>query len=388
MTWRTRQPAIIKDALRTYDMKTKHKPVKRLSIVDKVILGLNIFAALALLLSYLAPSTDPRDWSIIAVLGFALPVIIVANILFVIYWSLRGKLFLLISLLSIVPALFFINAYVGFRGNEAIKPKSDQATVRVMQYNVRQFKGIDRFKEDPIQNEIAEVVKDNQPDILNMEEFAKYHTNRDSVYKAIKASMNTNSGYFKAFVINANNKDSTGNVIFSKYPIIDTGTIVPGNVLNTKAIYADINVRGKRIRVFCIHLAAVKIKNAEKSKYLSGKVDLGSSTFIENKLSSAFVERSFQVGKIKRAIENCPYPYILTGDFNDTPNSFAVNELGAELKNAFEEKGSGYQTTYYSKFPLQIDYIFVSPQFDVLNYWALDKKISDHKPVIADIKLN
>jgi endonuclease/exonuclease/phosphatase family metal-dependent hydrolase len=109
---------------------------------------------------------------------------------------------------------------------------------------------------------------------------------------------------------------------------------------------------------------------------------------VQNALTNAFIARSFQVALIKRQMEKCPYPYLIAGDFNDTPNSFSVNELGDGLKNAFMEKGSGFETTYYSTYPLHIDHLFVSSQFDILSYQSIDKKISDHKPIIADLKLN
>jgi len=57
-------------------------------------------------------------------------------------------------------------------------------------------------------------------------------------------------------------------------------------------------------------------------------------------LISAFIVRSYQVNLIEQDIAKCSYPYIIAGDFNDTPNSYAVNELSNEMKNAFIEQGA------------------------------------------------
>jgi endonuclease/exonuclease/phosphatase family metal-dependent hydrolase len=369
-------------------MRAKKKLSNKLPVVDKVILIINIFAVLALLLSYLAPGTDPRDIAIIAVLGFGYPVLVIINLVFVLYWLIRKQTIALISAISIVLGLLSVQKFYGFNRRYINNNKVSNDAIRIMQYNVRIFKGIDKYKEEPIQKEIAKVINDNQPDILNIEEFVKYSSNKDSVANQIKKDLRTKYNYFQCFQVKKRTNDSSGNAIFSKYPIINTGAIESNSFLDTKAIFVDINYNGRKIRIYSIHLAAVKIKNQEKSKYLSGNVNIERSSFIQSKLTEAFITRSFQVSQIKRFLEKSPYPYILTGDFNDTPNSFAVNELGDGLKNAFVEKGSGYQTTYFSKFPLQIDYIFVSPEFDVLNYQALDKKISDHKPIISDVKLN
>jgi len=86
---------------------------------------------------------------------------------------------------------------------------------------------------------------------------------------------------------------------------------------------------------------------------------------------------------------HCPYPYIVSGDFNDTPSSFAVNQMAKGLKNVYREKGSGFGRTYNGDFPnFQIDYIMTSPQFDIEDYQIIEKKLSDHYPVRSDVLLS
>jgi endonuclease/exonuclease/phosphatase family metal-dependent hydrolase len=256
----------------------------------------------------------------------------------------------------------------------------------MMAYNVAMFKGIEKFDGLPIQNEIFKIVRTVQPDIINFEEYDSGIADKGAIADSLMKILKSKYYFFKPFRITGT--DSIGNAIFSKYPIVDTGSIPSPLMLNTRTMFADIKYEKQIIRVYCVHLAAVTIKTQEKSKYLSGQVSFGSSTFIGNKLASAFVARSMQVARIKSHMEKCTYPYIAAGDFNDTPNSYAVNELGDGLKNAFQEKGSGWETTFYSLYPLHIDHMFVSPQFDILNYQSIDKKISDHKPIISDLKLN
>jgi len=92
--------------------------------------------------------------------------------------------------------------------------------------------------------------------------------------------------------------------------------------------------------------------------------------------------------RIKEDAAKCPYPYIISGDFNDTPTSYAVNKMSEGLKNAFCEKGSGFGRTYNGDFPnYQIDYIMASPAFNVLSYQIIEKKLSDHYPVRSDLVL-
>ena len=116
---------------------------------------------------------------------------------------------------------------------------------------------------------------------------------------------------------------------------------------------------------------------------------MASARRLGSKLKVAFEKRSAQAEKVKEDALKCPYPYIIAGDFNDTPSSYAVNFIAEGLKNAFREKGSGIGRTYNGKFPnYQIDYIIASPQFDVASYQVTEKQLSDHYPVRSDLVLS
>jgi endonuclease/exonuclease/phosphatase family metal-dependent hydrolase len=110
---------------------------------------------------------------------------------------------------------------------------------------------------------------------------------------------------------------------------------------------------------------------------------------ILEKLQIAYPKRAEQAKIIMKHIENSPYPVIVCGDFNDTPISYAVNNmLSGGLINSFREKGSGLGITYNGDFPnFQIDYILVSPSFSVKNYRIIQKKVSDHYALRSDLEL-
>jgi endonuclease/exonuclease/phosphatase family metal-dependent hydrolase len=79
---------------------------------------------------------------------------------------------------------------------------------------------------------------------------------------------------------------------------------------------------------------------------------------------------------------------ILCGDFNDVPNSFAYYHIGEDMQDAFRSKGSGLDRTYLGISPtLRIDYIFCDPGFDILAYDRINKQLSDHYPIMADLFL-
>ncbi|MDB5287257.1 MAG: hypothetical protein JWR05_2206 [Mucilaginibacter sp.] len=367
-------------------MRTKKKLNHKLPVVDKVVLIINIFAVLALLLSYLAPSTDPRDFWIIAVFGLAYQVILLVNILFVLYWTIRLKWFVFISTICIVIGFNAIIANFGFHKMTQKEIKESPEDIRIMLYNVRQFIGLGIKENEPDQRDILKLINDKQPDIVSLIEYTSKPSDRGSISDSLKKLLNTKYAFSQLH--KNKNGDSTGIAIFSKYPIINSGSIPETRFLKVENVFVDVKHNNKIFRVYSIHLLGVHFKK-EKTSVSHGKVHLNESTLVLDKLKIAFIKRSYQTAIIKRHLNNCKYPYVILGDLDDTPLSFTVNELTYGLKNAFIERGTGFVTTYYNKFPkLQIDYILTSPEFDVLNYQALDKKISDHKPIISDVKLN
>ena len=105
-------------------------------------------------------------------------------------------------------------------------------------------------------------------------------------------------------------------------------------------------------------------------------------------LKYAFKKRSEQVDVMKAHTRACQTPYVIAGDFNDTPASYAVWKMTDSLNNAFIKKGQGFGKTYNGKFPnFQIDYIATTKDIEVVNYQIIEAKLSDHFPVRSDLRL-
>lgn len=96
-----------------------------------------------------------------------------------------------------------------------------------------------------------------------------------------------------------------------------------------------------------------------------------------------------------------PLPLIVMGDFNSTPDSDAVATLGAALRDARAislQPPYGPEATFNAFDPSspaqeRIDYIFLSPQWQVLRYAVLTDSLdarypSDHFPVLARLRLH
>lgn len=374
-------------------MRRRTKKRSSLHFFSKFVLSANILVVLALLLSYLASYVDPGKFWIISFFGLAYPAILIFNVLFVIYWLLRFPKLALLSGLTILAGWSIILNYVGFRESTAIMvPKSSESFIRIMSYNVHNFKQFgdknDRFTKE----QILDIIRKEQPDIICFQEFFSRKRGEYNFRKLIKEILETEHYYFKPSTDNG--YEAIGMAIFSKYPIVNHGNIQFAKRMNwNEAVFADIKKGDKTFRVYNVHFQSVSFQ-PEDYQYLKQvtsemlNTNVESSKKIGSRLKKAFIKRSRQVKMVKEHAEKSSIPVIITGDFNDTPISYTVKTISEDMNNCFREKGSGFGITYNGAFPnFQIDYIFSSPEFEVKNYLIINKKLSDHYPVRADLEL-
>ncbi len=364
----------------------------RLPLFDKFILCLNGLICLALLISYLAPFVDPQKAWAIPFFGLAYPILLMATLIMLVYWLLRKRwIIALIPVVCIVCDWNVLNNNIGFRKKAFDTPKlNDSNIIRVITYNVHSFKRYGAKHDTSTKHEILEIISQQKPDIISFQEYYSRKKGQYDMQDSIIRIMGDNY-YFQPLI--ANSKEAIGMAIFSKYQVINHGMIsISDKVSENGCIYFDLKKGNQNFRVYNMHLQSIGF-DPEDYKYLNqisqqGKTDMSSTRRLGSKLKSAFIKRSEQVAKIKQNMAQCPYPFIICGDFNDTPSSYAVNQMAKGLKNAFREKGYGFGRTYNGDFPnYQIDYIMTSPQFDVTNYYIIEKKLSDHYPVRSDILL-
>lgn len=369
----------------------KRAKKKRIGIISKLVFAANIVAVLFLLLSYLASVTDPNTFWPISFFGLAYPFILFFNVLFVIYWLFRKPVFSLIPLIAILLGYEFITSYIGFRETTAIEvPKSSKNFIRIMTYNVHFFKQFGNKNNPFTKEQMLNIIRNEQPDVICFQEFFSRQTGEYNFKKLIKEVMETEDFYFVPNI--DNNYEAMGMAIFSKLPIKKKGNIRFDSVTRgNEAVYTDVEFQKKRFRIYNVHFQSINFQPEDYSdfKKATKKIDpdVESSKRIGGRLIDAFKKRSDQIKIVKSHSEACKYPYVIAGDFNDTPISYAVTYMSKGLKNGFKEKGSGFGITYNGDFPnFQIDYIFTSPQFSIKNYHIIKKKLSDHFAIRTDLE--
>lgn len=335
--------------------------MKNLSLVNKIIFIINSLFAVLLLLSYTIPYIKPAYFPLISVLSLLVPVLLIINNLFLLFWLVQFKKQLLLSLFCLLFGINYASTFYKFQSKET----TSNPQTSVMSYNVRLFNLYQWIKDKNISIKLDEFIKNEKPDILCLQEYySDSSVEHFYPYKYL---------YFK------DTTRKNGQAIFSVFPIIKKGSLNFEKTSNN-AIYVDIIKNSDTLRVYNIHL---------ESQHLNPKKDLVNKENSERLLKSiarTFSKQQAQVALINKHLETNPYKTIICIDLNNSAFSWAYRMLKADFKDDFVEAGKGFGTTFnYNYIPLRIDFILSDPDFEVLSFKKYNVKYSDHFPIKATL---
>lgn len=358
----------------------------------------NIVVASLLLLSCANAFLHPANWWIVALLGLLFPLLVLLTFGFLIFWILIGSRWALLSLLTLILSWPNLSSFYAWNFRAGFKAEKQASAVRILTWNVHYFDQMYRPHQQQQSQRIPIInfLKQQDADILCMQEFFESNNPQyDSNINYIKQTLNYPYHYFVDDYKLPHNLYKVGPIIFSRYPIIDTNRMEyngPSQRASESLISADLNVNGDTIRIYTTHLQSVMFRRKdyqyiEKIKKVEDSL-LEASKSIVKKLRQAYSVRGSQAQMVRDELNNCPYPSVLCGDFNDVPNSYTYFQIRGNRQDAFLQKGAGIGRTYASISPtLRIDYILAGTQFSVVQCKKIEVSYSDHYPVIADLVL-
>lgn len=338
--------------------------MKKLSWFNKVMFFLNIALTVLTFIAYILPFLAPRLFPLLSVFTLLMPLMLIFNFLFFLYWLLQVKRQMLLSGLVLLLGITFISKCYKFSSTNL---PEEQADFTLMSYNVRMFNLYDWLPRKDIVKAIAGFVKENDPDILCLQEYSRTGNSFFNSYK-------------HKFIFKRDNQ--AAQAIYSKYTIIDSGSIDFPNSGNN-AIFADI-IKGKdTVRVYSMHLQSIKI-----SPDIHEKIDEAKSKAIFYRISEAFKAQQQQAELFEKHKSECPYRMIICGDLNNSAFSYVYRSVKGKMNDAFEEAGSGFGKSYnYKYYPARIDYVFTHKDIEVKEYTTFNKFAnSDHFPVMTRLK--
>jgi len=362
------------------------------SYLKKFLFLLNIFAAMGLLLAYCAGYVPPARFWPLAFLGLAYPVLLILNLAFILLWLIAWKRIIFLSIITIGLGWNSLRTIYPYR---LMNPKPGSAvTLKTVTYNVHSLYGSQWREHSPdAKSKVTEFLVQQKADIICIQEFFAMGEDYSQTLMKFTRSIQLDYYFFKNYQEFYNKQKINAIATFSRYPIVNTGSFKMADH-SLFAIYSDIVLNRDTIRVYNVHLESIRFGDEDYSFYSHLTepdkevipIKKGSLHMI-SKLRKAFVLRSSEVNILEKHIEHCPYPVILTGDFNDSPSSYSYHQLTTHLTDSYVAAGNGlFESTYAGKFPsFRIDYILCSAKFGATVYNKFDVDYSDHYPVTATL---
>ena len=357
-------------------------------LIRWIFILINLLLALFLLFSAYSSNVDPQDAVLPAFFGLAFPFILLGNFLFLFLWLLVRKKLALISLLAIIFSYKALNNFFQFN----LPPGASENSISLMSYNVRLFDLYNWSENKQTRDKIFDQLSGQNADIYCFQEF--YHTDikgafetRDTLVTFLSAT-----NYREAYTHELRGEQYFGVATFSRYPIVNTGVIRFENDDNNICLFTDHQIGDDIVRVYNLHIASIRFSYDDYKfvesidKQSEEEFEKGART-IYSRLADAFIKRSEQSKKILEHIETSPYPVIVAGDFNDSPNSYCYQLFSSKLTDSFKEAGLGIGKTYIGSFPsFRIDYIFHSNELEAKEYRTLNEEFSDHHAIISKME--
>ena len=348
-------------------------------VLGMIVKILAILFSISLILSYVSMFINPQSMGVLAFLGLFFIPIFFTTAFFALLLILFRSRWMILPILALLPTLFILNRFYGFSSDET----SVEPNLSIMSYNI----GQQRLSQTDLPYEactdsIVDFVNRMRADIVCLQEVYHPLDSRDP------GKLFKDYPYCHYNLIKVSGAYGFGNMIISRYPILDSGKLVFKGSTN-QIIYADIDFNGQTVRVYDNHLQSTGVsftsfvKNMYDRNKLTAEIE-----HMTGSLSKSFVIRSRQVDTLVKHISGTKLPVIICGDFNDTPTSYAYHMIKGSRKDTFQEAGKGFAATYCMLWPLlRIDYMFVPEKAEIVSHRTFRVKYSDHYPIMSKFKL-
>ena len=341
------------------------------------LLLFNLVAVFSLGIASVSVFLSPEKLWFTALFGMAYPYLLVINLGFIVLWVIIKPWFTLFSIFAILSGYPLIGNYLQFSGKTTA-----EKGIRITSYNVRYFLGTSEFPNKENADHILDFLRQNNADIICLQEV---RLNKRQIFDI----NNTKLKDINHMQL-AHNSSAGGQLTLTRFPILNMGEIRfvnSGNMI----IFTDILMNSDTVRIYNCHLQSYQLHPKEINTIDS--IDFENQVETKNKFlvismkfRKALIKRAEQAATLREHLNQCPYPVIVCGDFNDTPVSFAYRTVRGDLEDSFTESGKGTANTYNGKLPsFRIDYILYSSKFTSYNFGVSNLNHSDHYPISCDL---
>lgn len=308
-----------------------------------------------------------------AMLVYALPLLIIGNIVFLIYWIIRLRFhWALMPLITILCCIPYVGTILQLGSTDE---KADiKSGIKLATYNVARFSG---ETTGFIAQDILSEMKRQKVDIVCFQEYNDFSGDKK------------NSDYYKDYFPHSafGNNDM---VIYSRYPIVNKKNIDFEQTSNS-AMWVEVNINDNIYRIYNVHLETTGINSMlhRAAKLQNKGVEVQGNALINaiyGNYTIGMIARSGQANMLAMDMRESEAPVIVCGDFNDVPYSYVYNTMLGDKVDGFKECGSGFMYTFRGgNKKVRIDYIFHDKAMEGLTYYKKELSYSDHYPIFMRI---
>ena len=350
-----------------------------------------IILLIVFIISCFSAFIQPSFFSYITLFTLAFPYLFFLTLATAIISLYINKKLGFVMLICMPPALFNLSNMVAFNFPKKFSDQQNDETFRIMTWNVQDF--VDLSEKSDVRSKMLQIIRQKNPDVLCIQEFTNVEGGRwrVSVRKELD-SLGYRYYYFSNDWIGTNRNDAVvtrGNAIFSKTPVTDSGRIsIRKDGIPENLIYINTEFNKRLVRIYTAHLASYELyKDTGKVNKDLYEITYNRKRAIQYRLREVEQLHQQEAEIIYDTVSKAVFPVVYCGDMNITPCSYTYRLLKNDFDDAFLEEGSGIGATFYKILPmLRIDYCLVDKRLTVTNCTVIKEKLSDHYPVIADLK--
>lgn len=287
-----------------------------------------------------------------------------------------GRIIVTIIIVMVIISASLLLSHRFLYKNKATKTTH---TLTVLTYNTHRM----GMYEKPQRNEVIKYLDGVDADVLCLQEVEVYKVNKYLTLSDLKQAFSRYPYTYFDFKV-YNKRLQFGNVVFSRYPLVNKHTIRYSSRSNISSC-CDIVVRGDTIRLITNHLESYRFTEDE----VNGFVNHPSMSVqpIKERFLPATRMRWHQARLINQAVKESPYPVIAVGDMNAIPLSPTYYLLRRNMQDAFLSTSNFRlgDTFKKGKWGIRIDYILHSPTLVATDFSVGQTTASDHLPIQATI---
>lgn len=360
-------------------------PIRK--ILTVIAAALNLVCAGAMITACYAGTIDPREMPLSAVAAMVAPIAIFAMVVLLVLdliWWRKTAIFAAIALAACLPAVtdnFPLNLPPG-----NLDAAERENSFTLLTYNLYQYEDQTGLYPDD-RNPSIQYIIDTDADVVCLQETSFFGTNE--TLHITGDQIDTLSRRYPYILRNP----VTDATLLSKYKATALRTISdqqkPGNGY---AAYA-IEIKGRRVAVFNVHLASLGLTDSDKKLFRDitnmkrhNVSRQAVKTELIDKISAAAVMRANETEDLLRDISKYGGENVVVcGDFNDVPGCWALRRLAdAQLHEVYPAVGLLYMRTYsHNRFYFRIDHVLWRGNMKAFDMERGNVRWSDHFPLLT-----